>query len=99
VRQEQAIMRMADLKRGWPIVGNDGIRVGAIKEVGQNYLLMSPVHHRHDLYVPASAIAMVRAGSVQLNVDSGAVGELGWELAPRTSDEPTGTEADLHRHV
>jgi hypothetical protein len=92
-------MRMADLEPGWPIVGNDGIRVGTIREVGQNYLLASHVRHGHDLYVPASAIAVVRAGSVQLNVDSNAIDGLGWELAPRTSDEPTGTETDLHRHV
>jgi hypothetical protein len=92
-------MRMVDLKPGWPILGNDGIRVGTIREVGQNYLLASHVRHGHDLFVPASAIAMVRAGSVQLNVDSSAIGGLGWELAPRTSDEPTGTETDLHRHI
>lgn len=92
-------MRMADLKPGWSILGNDGIRIGAIREVGQNYLLASHPGRGHDLYVPASAIAVVRPGSVQLNVDSGAVGGLGWELKPRTSDEPTGVEGDLHRHV
>lgn len=92
-------MRMADLKPGWPIIGNDGIRVGTIREVGQNYLLASQARHGHDIYVPASAIAMVRAGSVQLNVESNVIGGLGWEPAPRTGDEPTGTETDLHRHV
>jgi hypothetical protein len=92
-------MRMADLKPGWEIVGNDGIRIGTVREVGQNYVLASHVGHGRDLYVPASAIAMVYPGSVHLNVDSSATAELGWELAPRTSDEPTGTETDLHRHV
>ena len=32
-------MRMADLKPGWAVVGNDGKRVGAVQHVGQNYLL------------------------------------------------------------
>ncbi len=32
-------MRMADLKPGWVVVGNDGTRVGSIREVGQNYIL------------------------------------------------------------
>lgn len=92
-------MRMADLKPGWSIVGNDGGRVGTIREVGQNYLLASHVRHGRDLYVPASAIAMVHPGSVQLNVESTAIAVFGWELKPRTSDEPTGAEADLHRHI
>jgi len=92
-------MRMADLKPGWPILANDGIRVGTIREVGQNYLLASHAGHGHDLYVPASAIAMVHPGSVHLNVDSTAIPAFGWELKPRTSDEPTAAEADLHRHI
>ena len=32
-------MRMADLKPGWAVVGNDGKRVGGVRHVGQNYVL------------------------------------------------------------
>ena len=32
-------MRMADLKPGWAVVGNDGKRVGSVRYVGQNYVL------------------------------------------------------------
>jgi hypothetical protein len=92
-------MRMADLKPGWSILANDGVRVGTIRQVGQNYLLASHAGHGRNLYVPASAIAMVHPGSVHLNVDSKAVAELGWELEPRTGDKPTEAETDLHRHV
>ncbi len=92
-------MRMADLKRGWVIVANDGIRVGTIREVGQNYLLISRSGHGPDMYVPASAIAMVNIGVVHLNLPASAAAEMGWEQAPRTSDNPTGPEGDLHRHI
>jgi hypothetical protein len=92
-------MRMADLGPGWEILTNDGLRLGTIKEVGQNYLLVARSGRGRDLYVPASAIAMVYPGSVHLNVDASAAAELGWEQPPRTGDDPTGSEADLHRHV
>jgi hypothetical protein len=92
-------MRMADLRPGWEILGNDGLRVGSIREVGQNYLLVARPGHGRNLYVPASAIAMVYPGSVRLNVDGTAAAELGWEQPPRTDDNPIGTESDLHRHV
>jgi hypothetical protein len=92
-------MRMADLKPGWEILGNDGLRLGAISEVGQNYLLVARSSHGRGLYVPASAIAMVYPGSVRLNVDTAVAGEMGWEQPPRTGDDPAGPENDLHRHV
>jgi hypothetical protein len=96
---ETSTMRMADLKAGWEILGNDGLRVGSIKEVGQNYLLVSRSGHGRDLYVPASAIAMVYPGSVRLNVDTAAAAEMGWEQPPRTGDDPSAADSDLHRHV
>jgi hypothetical protein len=46
-------MRMADLKSGWSVVGNDGQRVGEIREVSQNYLLTSMPGLASDLYIPA----------------------------------------------
>lgn len=89
-------MRMTDLRPGWAVVGNDGRRVGAVKEVGQNYVVVSP----GDLYVPASAIANVQEALVQLNVTRQDAARMGWEQPPRTDDTlQTGQEADLRRHV
>ena len=89
-------MRMTDLKAGWSVVGNDGRRLGTIREVGQNYVLTSP----GDLYVPASAIANVAAGTVQLNVSQREAVQSGWEQPPRDDDTlETKPEPDLHRHV
>ena len=34
-------MRMAELKAGWAILGNDGRRFGTVQCVGQNYILAS----------------------------------------------------------
>jgi hypothetical protein len=93
-------MRMADLKPGWPVVGNDGTRVGLIREVGQNYVLTSTSGMAQDMYVPASAIANVERGVVHLSVRERDVAGMGWEQRPRDDDAPTTpAETDLHRHI
>ena len=89
-------MRMTDLRPGWVVVGNDGRRLGSIKEVGQNYVLTSP----GDLYVPASAIANVADGTVQLNLAQREAMQSGWQQPPRADDTlETAEEPDLHRHI
>jgi hypothetical protein len=93
-------MRMADLKPGWMVVGNDGRRVGTVREVGQNYMLTSAAGLPSDIYVPASAIANVEHEVVHLSVPQRDVAEMGWGQPPRDDDAPaTSPEADLHRHV
>ena len=89
-------MRMTDLRPGWAVLGNDGGRLGAVKEVGQNYVLVSP----GDLYVPASAIANVQEAVVHLNVARREAARMGWEQPPRTDDTlRTAQEPDERRHV
>ena len=91
---------MADLKPGWMVVGNDGRRVGEVREVGQNYILASPAGLASDIYVPASAIANVEHEVVHLSIPQGDVAEMGWGQPPRDDDAPAmAPEADLHRHV
>jgi hypothetical protein len=91
---------MADLRPGWAVVGNDGARVGAVREVGQNYILTSIAGLASDIYVPASAIANVEHEVVHLSVPQRDVAEMGWEQPPRDDDTPAPSpEADLHRHV
>lgn len=92
-------MRMADIKPGWAVVGNDGRRVGEVREVGQNYVLTSSGAFGDDVYVPASAIANIEHEVLHLSVPQRDVGEMGWEQAPRDDDSPTAGESDLHRHV
>jgi hypothetical protein len=93
-------MRMADLKPGWTVVGNDGRRVGAVRDVGQNYILTSTAGLGDDIYVPASAIANVEHEVVHLSVQQRDVAEMGWEQPPRDNDAPaTSAETDLHRHI
>lgn len=93
-------MRMVDLKPGWAVVANDGRRLGAVKAVGQNFVLTSRGGRSGDLYVPASAIANVRDETLYLNLPKAAAEEMGWEQPPRDEDPPeTGREDDLHRHV
>jgi hypothetical protein len=90
---------MADLKPGWTVVGNDGRRVGKVREVGQNYLHTS-TGFASSVYIPASAIANVEHEVVHLSVEQRVVAEMGWEQPPRDDDAPaTSPEADLHRHV
>ena len=92
-------MRMADLKPGWAVVGNDGKRVGSVRYVGQNYVLTVD-GLAGDLYIPASAIANVEHDVIHLSVPQHDVGQMGWEQAPRDDDSPDSSpETDLHRHI
>lgn len=92
---------MADLKAGWAVVGNDGRRVGAVQDAGQDYLLVSRGAFSGHLYVPASAIANVEHEVVHLNLAKNEAEQMGWEQPPREPDAPVSTpEADLlHRPV
>ena len=93
-------MRMADLKAGGAVLGNDGRRFGTVKHVGQNYILASKAGLRGRMYVPASHIANVEHEVVYLNLAKTEADEMGWEEPPRDQDAPeTNPEADLHRHV
>ena len=93
-------MRMTDLKAGWAVVGNDGQRLGTIREVGQYYVRTARGALAHDLYVPASAIANVESEVVHLNLTKRDAEAMGWEQPPRAQDVPeTSPEADRHRHV
>jgi hypothetical protein len=93
-------MRMADLRPGWAVIGNDGRRVGTVRDVGQNYVLTSTSALGRDIYVPASAIANVEHESVHLSVPQHDVAAMGWEQPPRDDDAPEASpETDLHRHI
>ena len=93
-------MRMAELKAGWAILGNDGRRFGTVESVGQNYILASRTGLRGSLYVPASHIANVEHEVVYLNLTKREAEEMGWEQPPRDQDAPeTSPETDLHRHI
>ena len=91
---------MTDLKPGWGVVGNDGRRVGTIRDVGQNFILVSRSGFSSDLHVPVSAIANIERELVHLNVPKREAEQSGWNQPPREPDEPDVTpESDLHRHV
>jgi hypothetical protein len=90
---------MTDLQPGWAVVGNDGNRLGDIREVGQNYVLVATTMFSTNLHVPASAIANVDRDVIHLNVSAREAGSMGWEQPPRDQDAPVTDDADLHRHV
>ncbi len=93
-------MRMTDLRPGWAVVGNDGHRLGTVKDVGQNYVLTSRRGFSGDLYIPASAIANVQDETVHLSIPHREAERMGWEQPPRGDDAlETTAEEDLHRHV
>lgn len=89
---------MTDFRAGWEVVGNDAQRIGTIKDVGQNYLLVSRSGFAAQLYVPVTSIANVEHGTVHLNLTRRDAERMGWEQAPR-HDEPENGAGDLHRHI
>jgi len=81
-------MRMAELKPGWAVVGNDGTRVGAVRNVGQNYILTVLSGPGTDVFIPASAIANVEHDVVHLSIPQRDVAQMGWAQPPRDGDVP-----------
>jgi len=93
-------MRMTDLQRGWDVVTNDDHRIGEIREVRQHFIKVSGGFFAAPIYVPASAIANVEAGTVHLNLANGEIGSMGWQEPPRSPDElQTAPERDVDRDV
>lgn len=93
-------MRMTDLRVGWAILGNDGRRVGSIREVGQNYILTSRPGMAADLFVPVSYVGNVGNETVYLTIPQADAGQMGWEQGPLHDDTlDASPESDLHRHV
>lgn len=91
---------MTDLRVGWAVLGNDGRRVGTIKDVGQNYILTSRPGFSPDLFIPVSSIANVEHETVHLNMTQQDAEQMGWEQEPRDDDRLEGSpDGDLHRHV
>jgi hypothetical protein len=91
-------MRITDFQAGWAVVGNDGQRLGTIKDVGHDYILTSRSMMGADLYVPVSSIANVERETIHLNVTRNDALQMGWEQAPRVDDLESDT-GDLHRHI
>ena len=92
--------RMVDLNPGSAVIANDGARVATIRAVGQAYIVAEGRRGSPMLYIPTSAVGNVKDGAVCLNVASGDVAAMGWEVPPRTDDSLVPTSgSDLHRHV
>jgi len=93
-------MRMTDLRTGWSVLGNDGQRVGTVKDVGRNYILTSRPGFSADLFVPVSFIANVDREVVHLNLPQPNASQMGWEQEPRDDNGLEGSQdSDLHRHI
>jgi hypothetical protein len=91
-------MRITDFRAGWAVVGNDGHRLGIIKRVGHDYVLISRSMLGAHLYVPVSSIANVEHETIHLNITRDDALQMGWEQAPRHDELEDGPD-DLHRHV
>ncbi len=92
-------MRMTDFRPGWAVVTNDGRRLGAVKDVGQSFIVVSRRAFAVDLYVPATSIANVENETIHLSLTHDAVEQSGWEQAPRDDEPESSDEGDLHRHI
>lgn len=90
-------MRITDFRPGWAVVGNDGHRLGSLKAVGHDYVLVARQWFGADLYVPVTSIANVERETIHLNLTRDEALQMGWEQAPRHDDE-SGPD-DLHRHI
>ena len=91
---------MTDLKPGWTVLANDDQELGVVRAVTQNFVRASRPGFAADLFIPASAIANVRADAIYLNITKQDAAAIGWEDPPRSGDAlETLPQADLHRHI
>ena len=63
------------------VVGADGARVGFVKAVGRQDILVDRPQRR-DVYVPLAAIREVTGERVLLSIPAGAVDDQGWPSPP-----------------
>jgi hypothetical protein len=93
-------MRIADLQPGWPVVTNDGHRLGRVTNVGQHFVEVSGGRFSASLFVPSSAIGNVENETIHLNLAQREVDSTGWQQPPRTADELRVTqEPDADRDI
>lgn len=93
-------MRMTDLRPGWPVLSNDGRRIGTVKDVLQDYIVTSRPGPFADLFVPVSSVANVVREAIHLNIRQADVDQMGWEQEPRLDERlGEGPQSELHRHV
>jgi hypothetical protein len=82
-------MRITEFRKGWAVVGNDGHRLGIIKEVGRDYVLISRSMLGMHLYVPVSSIANVEHETIHLNITRDDAVQMGWDQPPRHDEIET----------
>ena len=93
-------MRIVDLVPGAPIVTNDAQHLASMRSVGQEYIVAASRRGSGMLYIPASAVGNVSHGMIWLNVGSGHVASMGWEVPPRTEVAlERASMSGSHRHV
>jgi hypothetical protein len=91
---------MTDLRPGWAVLANDDEDLGVVRAVTQNFVRTSRPGFAADLFIPASAIAIVKAEAIYLNVSKRDAATIGWEDPPRSGDAlETIPQTDLHRHI
>ncbi len=60
------------IEPGWPVYSADDLWLGEVKDINDNYILVSPrPHHRvgRKLYIPISAVQAFESGRVIVNYD------------------------------
>jgi hypothetical protein len=90
---------MTEFRAGWVVVGNDGRRLGVVKDVGRHYIVTSRFGFAADLYVPALYIANVEHETIHLSLTHDAAEQMGWEEPPRDDDPANDPDSELHRHI
>lgn len=68
------------IRQGWDVFGAAGEKVGDVKEIGSNYLVVSRGFlFTTERYIPYSAISAVENARIYLNVTKEEIESLGWD--------------------
>jgi hypothetical protein len=75
--------RTATIARGWDVVGSDGEKIGEVKDVREDHVVVEGgMIFKHDLYIPLDHIQHKGSNSLQLSIPADDVDAEGWQYPP-----------------
>jgi hypothetical protein len=80
---------LQQIEEGWTVVGADGAKVGTVKAIHQDHLVVEGgTLLKHDLFIPVDALTELQEETVVVNVPASAADDEGWRYPPQAAYEP-----------
>jgi hypothetical protein len=84
-RPFRRVVGRAEIEPGWLVADVNGQGVGKVRGREGDFIAVSRGLGRSPLYVPLTAIAEVRDGTIRLNLSASSMGDRRWSEKPRSA--------------